>query len=75
MYGLEKQPKEIFEFDLQKEIKTNPKRKKEIQTLAEERVQEIKKELRAGANEKEFSRLNVLLQGYTALQKVLKRVK
>ena len=65
MYGLEKQPKEIFEFDLQKEI----------QTLAEERVQEIKKELRAGANEKEFSRLNVLLQGYTALQKVLKRVK
>ena len=38
-------------------------------------IHEIKKELREGAKEKEFDQLGTLLHGYSALQKVLKKVK
>ena len=54
MYGLEKQPGEKFAFDLEKEIKEKPHRGKEILEKAEKRIQEIKKLLREGANEKDF---------------------
>ena len=74
MYGLEKKPHEKFVFDLEKEIKTKPSRGKEILEKAEERIREIKNLLRTGANEKDFDRLGVLLSGYAALQKVLKKV-
>ncbi len=74
MYGLEKKPGEKFAFDLEKEIKEKPSRGKEILEKAEKRIHEIKKLLREGANEKEFDRLGILLHGYAALQKVLKKV-
>lgn len=75
MYGLEKEKKkgERFAFDLEKEIKEKPSRGKEILEKVEKRVQEMKKLLREGANEKDFDRLGVLLNGYAALQKVLKK--
>ena len=74
MYGLEKKPGEKFAFDLEKEIKEKPSRGKEILEKAEKRIHEIKKLLREGANEKNFDRLGILLHGYSALQKVLKKV-
>lgn len=74
MYGLEKKPGEKFVFDLEKEIKEKPSRGKEILEKAEKRIHEIKKLLREGANEKNFDRLGILLHGYSALQKVLKKV-
>ena len=74
MYGLEKTPHEKFAFDLEKEIKTKPSRGKEILEKAGERIREIKNLLRAGAHEKDFDRLGILLSGYAALQKVLKKV-
>lgn len=74
MYGLEKKPGEKFEFDLEKEIKRDPAQGKKILEKAEHRMQEIKKLLREGANEKDFDRLGILLHGYSALQKVLKKV-
>jgi hypothetical protein len=73
MYGLEKEKKERFAFDLEKELKAKPARKKELLEHAETTIHNLKKKLREGANEKEFDRLGVLLQGYTALQKVLKK--
>ncbi len=77
MYGLEKEKEQgkRFAFDLEKEIKETPKKGKELIELAEKRMQEIKAQLREGTNEKDFDRLGVLLHGYTALQKVLKRIK
>lgn len=74
MYGLEKKPGEKFAFDLEKEIKDKPTRGKEIMVKIEERIHEIKKLLREGQNEKDFDRLGILLHGYAALQKVLKKV-
>jgi len=74
MYGLEKKTNEKFVFELEKEIKSKPSRGKEILEKAEERIREIKTLLREGAAEKDFDRLGVLLSGYAALQKVLKKV-
>lgn len=74
MYGLEKKSEERFAFDLEKEIKKKPQQGKQILEKAETRIAEIKKTLREGANEKDFDRLGVLLHGYAALQKILKKV-
>lgn len=74
MYGLEKKPGEKFAFDLEREIKEKPARGKEILKKVEERIHEIKKHLREGQNEKDFDRLGILLHGYAALQKVLRKV-
>jgi hypothetical protein len=75
MFGLEKKPGEKFAFDLEKEIKDKPSRGKEILDKVEKRIQEMKKHLREGANEKDFDQLGILLHGYAALQKVLRKVK
>ncbi len=74
MFGLEKEPRKQFAFDLEKEIKNKPTRGKEILDHAEKNITEIKKLLREGANEKDFDPLGVLLHGYASLQKVLKKV-
>ena len=75
MFGLEKEPKKKFAFDLEKEIKERPSRGKEIIENVQQKIQEIKNLLREGSNEKEFDRLGVLLHGYISLQKVLGKVK
>lgn len=76
MYGLgekEKKQPQRFAFDLEKRIKEEPQHLKKLLDKAEKRIQTIKKLLREGAKEEEFDRLGILLQGYTALQKVLKK--
>ena len=75
MYGLEDKPGGQFAFDLEKEIKQNPNRGKEILQHVDEMIGEIKGKLRKGANEKDFDLLGTLLHGYASLQKVLKKVK
>lgn len=75
MFGLEKQPGKKFVFDLEKEIKDKPNHGKTILENVEKRIHEIKKNLREGANEKDFDKLGILLHGYAALQKVLRKVK
>jgi hypothetical protein len=75
MYGLEKGkggPKK-FQFDLELEIKDRPARGKELLAKTEQRIHEIKQALREGTSSKDFDQLGVLLHGYTALQKVLKK--
>lgn len=72
---MEKKPGEKFAFDLEKEIKEKNSRGKEILENVEKRIHDVKAKLREGANEKEFDELGVLLHGYTALQKVLRKVK
>lgn len=74
MYGMEKKPGQKFDFDLEKEIKEKPARGKEILAKIEKRVQDIKKKLREGQNEKDFDRFGILLHGYASLQKVLKKI-
>ncbi len=74
MYGLEKKDKALFEFDLEKDLKSNPSKIKELLKTIEERIQKIKTSLRGGASSEGFDQLGVLLNGYAALQKVLTRI-
>lgn len=77
MYGLEKgkgKGDKGFAFDLEEEISKDPNRAKEILKNAEKCAGEIKKLLREGTNEKEFEPLGTILHGYTAVQKVIKKI-
>ena len=74
MYGLEKKEKALFEFDLEKELKSNPSKAKELLKMVEERIQTIKGTLRQGTSSDGFDNLGVLLNGYAALQKVLTKI-
>jgi hypothetical protein len=74
MYGLEKKPRHAFEFDLEKDLKKDPSKVRELLKSTEAKIQEIKNQLREGAKGPELDQLGVLLHGYTALQKVLGRL-
>ena len=74
MYGLEKKAKTPFEFDLEKELRTDAQKARMLLKATEERIQEIKELLRQGTASEEFDNFGVLLHGYAALQKVLSKV-
>jgi hypothetical protein len=73
MYGMEKKKGEKFTFDLEKEIQEKPGRAKELLQKVETRMQQVKHELRQGHSQEVYDQLGVLLHGYSALQKVLKK--
>jgi hypothetical protein len=73
MYGLGKEEKGKFAFDLEKEIKEKPTHGKKILEMAEQNILEIKKHLREGVETDDFDQLGILLHGYAAVQKVLKK--
>jgi hypothetical protein len=74
MYGLEKKTKALFEFDLEKEIHKDPSKAQKLLKEAEAKAQELKNLLRQGTNSADYDNYGALLQGYTALQRVLKRM-
>ncbi len=74
MFGLEKKPKQLFEFDIEKELKQDPQKKQSLLKEIEERIQEIKSCLRTGTDTSDFDSYGVLLHGYSALLKVLNKI-
>ncbi|EKE21598.1 MAG: hypothetical protein ACD_7C00173G0004 [uncultured bacterium] len=75
MFGLEKSPREKYDFDLEIDIKENPKKAKALIEKIESNINNIKQTLKKGsASEESLKKLGVLLQGYIALVKVLKRI-
>lgn len=74
MFGLEKKPKEPFQFDLEAELHQDPAKAKALLKEIDERVGKLKNLLRQGAETDDFDDYGVLLHGYAALQRVLKRV-
>lgn len=74
MFGLEKKERALFEFDLEKELKGNPSKGKELLSTVDTRIQELKTTLRQGAGSEDFDKLGILLHGYAALQKVLTKI-
>lgn len=73
MFGLEnKKGDESFSFELEKEMK-DPKKGKEIVIKIEERIQKIKSALRSGGSKEDFKKLGLLLYGYAAVLKVIKK--
>lgn len=74
MYGLEdNKKKKGFVFDLENDLKKNPKNAKEVFDKIDGSINEIKTSLRKGEKSADFENLGTILHGYTALQKVLKR--
>lgn len=74
MFGLEKKDQPLFEFDLEKELKSEPGKAKELLKKADASIQEIKSKLRQGAESAELENYGKLLHGYAALQRVLTRI-
>ncbi|WP_420422056.1 DUF5398 family protein [Simkania sp.] len=72
MFGLEKKKNKPFEFDLEKELKST-KRKKEVLTICEERTKQLKEALREGTASENFDQCGIIMQGYAALEKVVKK--
>jgi hypothetical protein len=74
MFGLEKKPKSLFEFDLEKDLKEDKEKTQELLKSVEAKIIEIKNILRQGTASEEYDQYGILLHGYVALQKVLKKV-
>ena len=74
MFGLEKKPKAPFEFDLEKELRKDPTKIRQMLKDVEEKIHEIKAFLRQGTGSQDFDSYGVLLHGYAALQRVLNRI-
>ncbi|MEX0961716.1 MAG: EscE/YscE/SsaE family type III secretion system needle protein co-chaperone [Simkaniaceae bacterium] len=75
MYGFEKKPnKNFFEFDLEKDLLKSPEKAKQIAETLESKITKIKEELRKGTASEDFDSYGVLLHGYVAMQKVMKRI-
>lgn len=74
MYGLEKKGRAPFEFDLEKDLKKDPSKVRQLLKTAEDKIQGIKNMLRQGASSQDFDDYGVLLHGYAALQRVLNRI-
>lgn len=73
MYGLEKNRKSLFKFDLEKQLTEDPSQVQTILKATEGKIQEIKNQLRLGVSGNMLDQLGVLLHGYTALQKLLNK--
>jgi Family of unknown function (DUF5398) len=74
MFGLEKKGRALMEFDLEKELKGNPTKIKELLKKVEGHIQEIKHALRQGSSSEDYDNYGILLHGYAALQRVLTRI-
>jgi len=74
MYGLEKKPKVVFEFDLEKDLKKDPNKVRDLLKSTETKIQEVKHKLREGMSGPDLDQWGTLLNGYMALQKVLTRL-
>ena len=72
MFGLEKKKNKPFEFDLEKDLKSS-KKKKEVLSICEERTKQLKEALREGKASENFDQCGIIMQGYAALEKVVKK--
>jgi hypothetical protein len=72
MYGINQDKKRPLHFDLEKQIQ-DPEEGKKVLEKAEWGTRTIKGMLRAGTQGQDFDRLGILLQGYMALKKVLRK--
>ena len=73
MFGMEKKTKKPFEFDLEKDMKKDAKKKKEVFDHIQESTNQLKTALREGSASENFDQCGLLLQAYAATQKVLNK--
>ncbi|OGN65832.1 MAG: hypothetical protein A2888_01460 [Chlamydiae bacterium RIFCSPLOWO2_01_FULL_28_7] len=74
MYGLDKPDKDKFLFDMEAEFKKDPNKKKDFLSKIEKTILNIKETLKKGSDKKSLDDLGILLSGYQAAEKVVKRM-
>jgi hypothetical protein len=76
MFGMEQEKRrkgrDQYSFDLENELK-EPGKLRAYKEHIQEQMNQLKSMLRKGEDKKSFDRMQVLLQGYLACQKVLQR--
>ncbi len=79
MFGMEKnkknkQAKETV-FDMETNLKNDPKQKKEMEDRMSTRIEGLKSMLREGHHDqKEFEQMTFLLHGYNSMLKVIRKI-
>lgn len=63
-----------FEFDLEKQLK-NASKRQQVAQRCEERILQLRDLLRHGGSQELFDKLTTLLNAYTALRRVVDRVR
>ena len=74
MYGLEQKARGPFEFDLEKELRGDAKKRTNLLKYADTSIGNLKTKLREGEASEDFDKCGVLLHGYSALKKVVENV-
>lgn len=72
---MEKKRRSPHVFDLELDIKKDPSKAAEMSKSVDAKIAELKNLLRQGSGSQDFENYGVILQGYVALQRVLKRIK
>jgi len=75
MFGMEKEKSSnFFEFDLEKELKDDAEKRKSLLNEVADKISGLKKIMKGALDKEELEEFGVLLQGYTALEKVVKNM-
>ncbi len=74
MFGLEEENRKVFEFDLEKTLKSSKAEKDKIQAAVQKNKTQLKNKMQKGADSDKFEDLGILLHGYVALEKVINKV-
>lgn len=64
----------MFSFDLEKELKNDHAKAKQLLKEIEHKEQQIKNAIRHGAPKEEFEKMGIYLKAYQALHKVVTRL-
>lgn len=74
MFDMKKKPKEMFKYDLEKDIIKDPSKAKKILDDISKKTQDLKNDLRKGGSSKDVEDLGALVQAYEAFARVVDRI-
>lgn len=74
MFGLEKKKRAPFEFDLEKQLKSDKKMRDDLIKVVDTRSNSLKKLLREGSATEDFDKYGILLHAYAALTRIINRI-
>lgn len=74
MFGLEGEQK-MFEFDLEKDLKEDHNKKKNVIDMLESEMMTLKNDMReCDPKSEDFNQMGILIHGYEAAKKVLSQI-
>lgn len=76
MFGMENKAKpktKSHQYLLEQDLE-QPSKRKEILSLVDERLVQLKNNIRSGSDKESFDNLNIILQGYVSLKRVLSKI-